>query len=173
MPVSAVIDSGTRQIVLIQQAPGRFEPREVKLGARSDTHVEVRDGVKEGEQVVVAANFLIDAESNLKAALGGLGSSAPATAASAAAVAAPAVQAAAPAKGVGHQATGTVDGVDLKAGTVSLSHGPIASLKWPAMTMEFKTANAALLQALKPGAKVTVEFIERQPGEWVITSVKK
>src|SRR5450830_588378 len=172
VPVSAVIDSGTRQIVLIQQAPGRFEPREVKLGARSDTHVEVRDGVKEGEQVVVAANFLIDAESNLKAALGGLGSSAPATAASTAAVAAPAAQAAAPAKAVGHQATGTVDGVDLKAGTVSLSHGPIASLKWPAMTMEFKTANAALLQALKPGAKVTVEFIERQPGEWVITSVK-
>jgi len=172
VPVSAVIDSGTRQIVLIQQAPGRFEPREVKLGARSDTHVEVRDGVKEGEQVVVAANFLIDAESNLKAALGGLGSSAPATAASAAAVAAPAAQAAAPAKAVGHQATGTVDGVDLKAGTVSLSHGPIASLKWPAMTMEFKTANAVLLQALKPGAKVTVEFIERQPGEWVITSVK-
>ncbi|MFZ3081898.1 efflux RND transporter periplasmic adaptor subunit [Rhodoferax ferrireducens] len=174
VPVSAVIDSGTRQIVLIQQAPGRFEPREVKLGARSDTRVEVRDGVKEGEQVVVAANFLIDAESNLKAALGGLGSAAPApaTTASAAAVAAPAAQAAAPAKAVGHQATGTVDGVDLKAGTVSLSHGPIASLKWPAMTMEFKTANAALLQALKPGAKVTVEFIERQPGEWVITSVK-
>src|SRR5450830_1010540 len=104
VPVSAVIDSGTRQIVLIQQAPGRFEPREVKLGARSDTHVEVRDGVKEGEQVVVAANFLIDAESNLKAALGGLGSSAPATAASTAAVAAPAAQAAAPAKAVGHQA---------------------------------------------------------------------
>jgi Cu(I)/Ag(I) efflux system membrane fusion protein len=73
---------------------------------------------------------------------------------------------------VGHQATGTVDGVDLKDGTVSLNHGPVASLKWPAMTMEFKAANAALLQALKPGTKVAVEFIERQPGEWVITSVK-
>jgi Cu(I)/Ag(I) efflux system membrane fusion protein len=63
-------------------------------------------------------------------------------------------------------------GVDLKDGIVSLNHGPIASLSWPAMTMEFKTANAALLQNLKPGAKVSVEFIERQPGEWVITSVK-
>ena len=52
---------------------GRFEPREVKLGARSDSYVEVLDGVKDGEQVVVAANFLIDAESNLKAAVGGLG----------------------------------------------------------------------------------------------------
>ncbi len=69
VPVSAVIDSGTRQIVLVQLGEGRFAPREVKLGARSDDQVEVRDGVRAGEQVVVAANFLIDAESNLKAAL--------------------------------------------------------------------------------------------------------
>jgi Cu(I)/Ag(I) efflux system membrane fusion protein len=66
-----------------------------------------------------------------------------------------------------------VDSVDAKDGTISLSHGPVASLKWPAMTMEFKAANESLLKDLKPGAKVTVEFVERQPGEWVITSVKK
>jgi Cu(I)/Ag(I) efflux system membrane fusion protein len=164
VPVSAVIDSGTRQIVLVEKGAGRYESREVKLGARSDTHVEVLDGVDDGEPVVVAANFLIDAESNLKAALGGLGSAAPASA--------PTTATASVAKTVGHQATGTVDSVDLKDGTVNLSHGPVASLKWPAMTMEFKTANPALLQALKPGAKASVEFVERQPGEWVITSVK-
>ena len=164
VPVSAVIDSGTRQIVLVDQGAGRYASREVKLGARSDAYVEVLDGVDDGEPVVVAANFLIDAESNLKAALGGLGSAAPGAPA--------ASPAASVARTVGHQASGTVDGVDLKDGTVSLNHGPVASLKWPAMTMEFRTANAALLQALKPGAQVTVEFIERQPGEWVITSVK-
>ena len=76
VPVSAVIDSGTRQIVLVQKGEGRFEPREVKLGARSDAYVEVIEGVKDGEPVVVAANFLIDAESNLKAAIGGFGHSA-------------------------------------------------------------------------------------------------
>ncbi len=160
VPLSAVIDSGARQIVLVQKAQGRFEPREVKLGARSDSHVAVLDGVKDGEQVVVVANFLIDAESNLKAALGGLGTPDPAA------------QPAAAAKGAGHVAEGTVEGVDLKDGTISLKHGPIASLKWPAMTMEFKAANAALLKDLKPGAKVTVEFVERAQGEWVITSVK-
>jgi len=170
VPVSAVIDSGTRQIVLIEKAVGRFEPREVRLGARSDNYVEVLDGVKDGEPVVVAANFLIDAESNLKAAVGGFASAAPATPASAATASAPDAPAA---KAASHQAVGTVDSVDAKAGTVSLSHGPIASLKWPAMTMEFKAANASLLDALKPGTKVTVEFVERQPGEWVITSVKK
>jgi Cu(I)/Ag(I) efflux system membrane fusion protein len=72
VPLSAVIDSGTRQVVLLQKAAGRFEPREVKLGQRSDDYVEVREGIAEGDAVVVAANFLIDAESNLKAALSGL-----------------------------------------------------------------------------------------------------
>ena len=73
VPISAVIDSGTRRIVLVQLAEGRFEPREVKLGSRTDDYVEVMDGVKDGEKVVVAANFLIDAESNLKAVVGGFG----------------------------------------------------------------------------------------------------
>ena len=71
VPVSAVIDSGSRQVVLIDKGEGRFEPRAVKLGVRGDGFVEVLDGVKDGQQVVVAANFLIDAESNLKAALAG------------------------------------------------------------------------------------------------------
>jgi Cu(I)/Ag(I) efflux system membrane fusion protein len=169
VPVSAVIDSGTRRIVLIQAGEGRFEPREVKLGARSDDYVEVVEGVKDGEPVVVAANFLIDAESNLKAAVGGFGHAAHGEAPTGKSGAG---SAAATAKAAGHQAEGTVDGVDAKAGTVSLNHGPVASLKWPAMTMEFKVANEALLPVLKPGAKVAFEFVERQPGEWVITAVK-
>jgi Cu(I)/Ag(I) efflux system membrane fusion protein len=74
VPDSAVIDTGTRRIVLVQRGEGRFESREVRLGARSDNYAEVLEGVKAGEQVVVAANFLIDADSNLKAAIGGLGS---------------------------------------------------------------------------------------------------
>jgi Cu/Ag efflux protein CusF len=159
VPVSAVIDSGTRQIVLIQLKEGRFEPREVKLGARSDTHVEVLSGVKEGELVVVAANFLIDAESNLKAAIGGFGS-------------APALTASAQSAVSVHQANGTIQEIDSASGTVVLGHDPIPSLKWPAMTMEFKVANGALLKSLKPGAKVAFEFVERGQGEWVITGLK-
>jgi Cu(I)/Ag(I) efflux system membrane fusion protein len=74
VPTSAVIDSGTRQIVLVQLAQGRFEPRIVRLGSRSENYVEVLEGINEGEQVVTSANFLIDAESNLKAALSGMDS---------------------------------------------------------------------------------------------------
>lgn len=161
VPDSALIDSGTRQIVLVARGEGRFEPREVKPGARGTHHVEILDGLRAGEQVVVAANFLIDAESNLKAAISGFGArqgSSPA-------------QPSGPQKTAGHKAEGTVDGLDAKEGTVSFSHGPVASLNWPAMTMEFKVANPSLLKALKPGERVGIEFVERQPGEWVITTV--
>jgi Cu(I)/Ag(I) efflux system membrane fusion protein len=73
---SAVIDSGERQIVLLDKGDGRFEPREVKLGRRGDGRVEIKEGLAENDKVVVSANFLIDAESNLKAALSGLDSGA-------------------------------------------------------------------------------------------------
>ena len=71
---SAVIDSGERQIVLLDKGEGRFEPREVKIGRRGGGRVEIREGLAENDKVVVSANFLIDAESNLKAALNGLDS---------------------------------------------------------------------------------------------------
>src|SRR6266540_2186430 len=73
---SAVIDSGERQIVLLDKGDGRFEPREVKLGRRGDGRVEIKEGLAENDKIVVSANFLIDAESNLKAALSGLDSGA-------------------------------------------------------------------------------------------------
>jgi len=69
LPASAVLDSGARQVVLVDRGGGRFEPRPVKLGTRANDYVEVIDGVTPGENVVVEANFLIDAESNLRAAL--------------------------------------------------------------------------------------------------------
>jgi membrane fusion protein, copper/silver efflux system len=69
VPDSAVIDSGTRQVVLIAKGEGRFEPRAVKLGRRGGGYAEVLEGVSAGEEVVTSATFLIDAESNLKAAL--------------------------------------------------------------------------------------------------------
>lgn len=71
VPASAVLRTGTRDLVLVEVAEGRFQPREVKLGLQSDDRIEVREGLGEGENVVVSANFLIDAESNLRAALAG------------------------------------------------------------------------------------------------------
>lgn len=69
VPTSAIIDSGTRQVVLVTKGDGRFEPRQVVPGARSEGYTAIREGLKEGEEVVIEAAFLIDAESNLRAAL--------------------------------------------------------------------------------------------------------
>jgi Cu(I)/Ag(I) efflux system membrane fusion protein len=71
VPASAVLDGGARQVVLVARGGGRFEPRQVQLGIRGEEWVQVIDGVKAGEDVVVGASFLIDAESNLRAALQG------------------------------------------------------------------------------------------------------
>jgi Cu(I)/Ag(I) efflux system membrane fusion protein len=59
VPDSAVLDTGTRQTVLVDRGEGRFEPRAVKLGARAGRNAAVLDGVREGEKVVTGANFLI------------------------------------------------------------------------------------------------------------------
>jgi Cu(I)/Ag(I) efflux system membrane fusion protein/cobalt-zinc-cadmium efflux system membrane fusion protein len=167
VPTSAVIDSGTRQIILVQVQEGRFDPREVKLGARSDDRIEVLEGVRDGEMVVVAANFLIDAESNLKAAIGGLGHSGHGAAASKGGSAESKTTAS-----VGHRAEGKIEDIDTKSGSLTIAHGPVSTLKWPAMTMEFKVANSSLLSGLKPGMSLSFEFVERGQGEWIITAIK-
>jgi len=189
VPASAVIDSGNRRIVLVATGAGHYAPREVTLGARSDDEVEVLSGLGNGEQVVVTANFLIDAESNLKAALSGFGT--PASAATARSAAAGAVAntvantaanaannaaatpgaGAAPATAVGHKGRGKIEAIDVKGATLNIAHGPIASLQWPAMSMEFTVANSALLKGLGIGSAVDFEFVERKAGEWVITAI--
>ncbi len=71
VPDPAVIDSGVRQWVLLQKDAGHFEPRTVKLGQKAEGYYQVLDGLLAGDVVVTRANFLIDAESNLKSALQG------------------------------------------------------------------------------------------------------
>jgi Cu(I)/Ag(I) efflux system membrane fusion protein len=67
-----VIDTGERQIVFVSRGDGRFEPREVKLGVRSSGKAQVLSGVAAGDQVVTRANFLLDSESQLRAAIAGM-----------------------------------------------------------------------------------------------------
>jgi Cu(I)/Ag(I) efflux system membrane fusion protein len=69
VPEDAVLDSGDRRVVIIDKGEGRFEPRAVEVGRRGAGYAEIRSGIAEGDVVVTSANFLIDAESNLKSAL--------------------------------------------------------------------------------------------------------
>ncbi len=161
VPDSAVLDSGAQQLVLVQRGEGLFEPRAVKLGMRADGYAEVTDGLRPGEEVVVRANFLIDAESNLKSALGSFGHAhggeqKPAPAITAAAL---------------HRGTGKVASVDAKAGTVEIEHAPIASLDWPAMTMEFQARDRSMLGGLKRGQSVEFALSQGKPGEFLIERI--
>ncbi len=161
VPDSAVLDSGAQQLVLVQRGEGLFEPRAVKLGMRADGYAEVKDGVRAGEQVVVRANFLIDAESNLKSALSSFGH------------AHGAEQNTAPSAVAGglHRGKGKVVSVDTKAGTVEIEHQPIASLNWPAMTMEFRARDRSTLGGVKPGQSVDFELSQGKPGEFFIERI--
>ncbi|CAN7753664.1 efflux RND transporter periplasmic adaptor subunit [Rhizobium sp. LjRoot258] len=69
VPNSAVVDTGDRQVVFIDKGDGKFEPKDVALGVRGDDRTEITKGVDAGDKVVVSANFLLDAESNLNSAL--------------------------------------------------------------------------------------------------------
>ena len=71
VPESAVLDTGSKKAVFIDKGEGRLEPKDVQTGVRGDGYIEIREGLSDGDRVVVSANFLIDAESNLNAALKG------------------------------------------------------------------------------------------------------
>jgi RND family efflux transporter MFP subunit len=73
VPRSAVLATGERSIVFVRESNGHLTPREVQLGKTSDDRVEILRGLAVGETVVASATFLVDAESNLGAALGGMG----------------------------------------------------------------------------------------------------
>ena len=73
VPRSAVLSTGERSLVFVQRANGRLEPRTVRIGVTAGERVEVLAGLVAGEMVVASATFLVDAESNLGATLGGMG----------------------------------------------------------------------------------------------------
>ena len=70
-----------------------------------------------------------------------------------------------------HKGGGTVKGVDAKAGKVSLAHGPIAGLNWPAMTMDFQVKDKAVLKGVAPGQNVEFDLVQAGPGQFVITRI--
>jgi Cu(I)/Ag(I) efflux system membrane fusion protein len=180
---SAVLDAGTSQSVLVDLGEGRFEPRLVKLGKHANDYVEVLDGLKAGEMVVVKANFLIDAESNLKAALSSFARSSQglvsgearergqiALGSSGTVPTVPLPPS--PSSPMSHRGEGVIEAIDVVNTTVTLAHRPIASLGWPAMVMDFKVLNPALLRTLKPGQEIAFEITEASSGEYVIVRIQ-
>ncbi len=149
----SVIRTGKRTVVIVRSPGGSFQPRDVSLGVDLGDQVEILQGLNEGDEVVASGQFLIDSEARLKSVLGSM---APASSpASAPAGAAPAAVAPAAAAGV-HRGQGKVESVD--ADGITISHGPVATLKWPAMTMGFGKPDPKAFPEIKPGDTVGFEF---------------
>ncbi len=166
-PASAVIDNGIERIVLVAQGEGRFAPRPVRVGRRVGDRVEILDGLHEGDAVVVSANFLIDADSRMKAAVAGFTAPTTADEGTHAAHAQAAIDPTLPR----HQAEATVESIDPAKASIVLNHGPVPSLHWPPMTMPFTLSDPALVEGLKVGQSVQFEFVEPGPGQWIIATI--
>lgn len=153
VPDSAIIDDGQRRIVLIAEGEGRFRPQVVETGLRSRDHVEILSGLEGDERVVVSANFLIDAESNLQAALASFGEGDPEQG---------------PPR---YETRGAFEDYVADTGTVMLMHEEIPALHWPTMTMEFGLADPALIEGLAPGTAIRFTFEDHGNGEFVVIEI--
>ena len=163
VPAEAVIRTGTRAVAIVRQAGGSFQPREVKLGADLGELLEVVEGLSEGEEVVASGQFLVDSEARLRSVLGGMvTASAP--------VAAPG-PASAPTAARLYSGEGKVESVD--AHGITISHGPIAALQWPAMTMGFGKPAAGAFADVKPGDNVRFEFKPGSSADYELVSVQR
>jgi Cu(I)/Ag(I) efflux system membrane fusion protein len=160
VPSEAVIRTGKRAVVLVRKENGSFEGRDVVLGQEVGDDIEVMQGLAEGEQVVASGQFLIDSEARLRSVTGSMGASAE-PAASMPAAQAPGV----------YTGEGKVESIE--ADGITISHGPIASLKWPSMTMGFGKPGAKAFADIRTGDTVRFEFKKGGPMDYELVSVQR
>lgn len=164
IPTEAVIYTGKRNVVIVAEENGKFRPAEVKVGVESGGKTQITDGLQPGQRVVISSQFLIDSEASLRGIEARLNDSQPQPGGSAAAVAA------GPENAPRHEGEAKIEAIG--PDTFTLSHGPIPSLKWGAMTMDFKQPpKSALPRNLQPGDRVTFEFYMAKEGPPQLTRV--
>ena len=199
VPTEAVIQTGRRTVVVLAEQGGRLRSVEVEAGGESGGQTEIRRGLKAGQRVVVSSQFLIDSEASLRGvearlnaepAAGGASDSASAGAGGTAAEATPGADAPArpsagapsgasdgpaaatvPPSGVPrHAGQGRVEAVGRDA--MTLSHGPVATMKWGPMTMDFKLPPGGAPPGVRTGDRVDFEFFVDKDDLPRLTAVK-
>ena len=165
VPSEAVIRTGQRTVVMLAEGQAGFRPVEIEAGRESGGLTEVRRGLGAGQRVVVSGQFLLDSEASLRAGLGRMEAASPAASAAPAAAA----SAAADDRQGEHGGRARVEAVGRQA--VTLSHGPIPSLGWGAMTMEFGAPAGGLPSGLAAGQSVDFAFRMDAPGKPVLTRI--
>ncbi|RSZ29539.1 MULTISPECIES: efflux RND transporter periplasmic adaptor subunit [unclassified Variovorax] len=162
VPTEAIIQTGRRMVVMVAEGDGKFRPVDVEIGSESNGQTEVKRGLQAGQKVVTSGQFLIDSEASLRGtatrmedagqAAGGAASGGAATAA------------------VEHTGKAKVEAVGKD--TVSLSHEPIPSMQWGAMTMDFGKPAGGVAPGLKPGQTVNFAFQMSKEGLPVLTRIE-
>lgn len=152
VPTEALIRTGKRNVVILALAGGKFQPVDVEPGIETDGLTEIRKGLEAGQKVVTSSQFLIDSEASLKTTVNRMGS-APAAAPG-------------PEK---HHGEGVIEAITKDE--VTLSHGPIPSMNWPAMTMGFKLPVGSPPPKVKVGDQVAFHFFATPKGEFEISSI--
>ncbi len=156
VPSEAVIQTGKRSVVMVAQEGGNFTPVDVEIGTEGDGQTEIRQGLQVGQKVVVSGQFLIDSEASMRGTAVRMGdmptpdkSKQPAAAV--------------------HRGEGKIESIE--ADEITLSHGPIPSMQWPAMTMGFQPPQSGVSKALKVGDSVIFEFTPTKDGTFKLTAI--
>jgi Cu(I)/Ag(I) efflux system membrane fusion protein len=160
VPSEAVIQTGKRSIVVVEQADGQFQPVAIEPGAQANGQTEVRKGLQAGQKVVASGQFLIDSEASLKGQEARMegppqpGAPAPLPAAAASRT---------------HHGLGKVESIGKD--DITISHQPIPSLQWPAMTMAFKPPPTGLPHDIRVGSRVSFEVRGNDDGSYGIVRI--
>ena len=156
VPTEAVIQTGKRSVVLVAEGEGKFKPVDVEIGMETDGQTEILKGLEAGQRVVVSGQFLIDSEASLKATTTRM-------------EAMPAASTGQAGSNKTHRANGKLEHIGKDA--VTLSHGPVPSLDWGPMTMDFQIPTTGLPKGLAEGDQVSFEFHAGQKGGFELKSI--
>ncbi|CAG9184775.1 hypothetical protein LMG23992_05334 [Cupriavidus laharis] len=154
IPLESVIRTGQRSIVMVDAGKAGFVATDVKTGREAAGMVEILDGLKAGQKVVTSGQFLIDSEASLRGTAERM-SATPAASAPAAPE---------------HEGVGRIEAVTREG--LTISHGPIPSAQWGAMTMDFAAPPAGLPKGLKAGDRIHFRFHLNSDGLAILSAVE-
>ncbi len=154
IPKEALIRGERYDRVVVQLDDGVFKSRAVRTGQEAGRRVQILAGLATGDKVVTSAQFLIDSESNIDAEFARMEEQEKKT------------------ESVVVTATGTIRSIFGEKAMISIDHDPIDDLGWPAMKMDFKVADAVLIDQLRSGQVIEFELTKQNEGDYLITAIK-
>ena len=158
VPSEAVIYTGTRNVIVVAERPGKFRAADVKPGMEANGKTEILAGLSAGDQVVVSGQFLLDSEASLTAALTRLEGAAD--------------EPSAPGTPEVHHSRGTIKRIDANAGELTIEHGPFETLGMPGMTMGFPVKDKAMLSQVQAGTRVEFGIAKGEDGKYRIVELR-